>query len=95
MKFDGFDWDGGNTSKCQSHGVSIAELESVLAGAPLVGPDPAHSASEQRFRAVGRSAMGRHVFIVFTLRRRADGLFLRPISARYMHKKEIDAYEQP
>ena len=95
MNFDGFHWDDGNTSKCRSHGVSITELESVFAGAPRVGPDPAHSAREQRFRAVGRSAMGRHVFDVFTLRRRVDGLFLRPISARYMHKKEIEAYEQP
>ena len=31
---------------------------------------------------------------VFTLRRTGDELLVRPISARYMHKKEIDAYEK-
>ncbi len=37
---------------------------------------------------------GRGVFMVFTLRRRGDELLIRPISARYMHKKEIDGYEK-
>jgi len=34
------------------------------------------------------------VFIVFTVRRKGDELLIRPISARYMHKKETDAYEK-
>jgi hypothetical protein len=34
------------------------------------------------------------VFIIFTLRREGDELLIRPISARYMHKKEIEAYEK-
>jgi uncharacterized DUF497 family protein len=33
-------------------------------------------------------------FVVFTLRRRGDAVLIRPISARYMHKKEIKAYEK-
>jgi hypothetical protein len=37
---------------------------------------------------------GRGVFIVFTLRRKGDEVLIRPISARYMHKKEIEAYEE-
>jgi hypothetical protein len=32
---------------------------------------------------------GRYVLLVFTLRARADGTFIRPISARYMHAKEV------
>ena len=57
-------------------------------------PDAAHSQGERRFRAIGRTDEGRGVFIVFTLRRKGDELLIRPISARYMHKKEIDDYEK-
>jgi len=94
MKFDGFDWDAGNTAKRQEHGVSIAEIESVFLGEPRVGPDAEHSTAEQRFRAVGRTKEGRHLFAVFTMRRRGSDTLVRPISARYMHRKEIAAYEQ-
>jgi uncharacterized DUF497 family protein len=94
MKFDGFDWDAGNAAKCQEHGVSIAEIESAFLGEPRVGPDSEHSKVEQRLRAVGRTKEGRHLFVVFTVRRRGSDILVRPISARYMHRKEIDAYEQ-
>ena len=57
-------------------------------------PDAAHSQKERRFRAIGRTNKARGVFIVFTLRRKGDELLIRPISARYMHKKEIEAYEK-
>jgi len=94
MKFDGFDWDSGNRAKCQKHGVSIAEIESLFLGTPLVAPDVLHSSKEQRFRAVGRTIKKRHLFIVFTLRNNGDTLLIRPISARYMHKKEIKDHEK-
>ncbi len=95
MKFDGFDWDSGNRAKCQKHGVSIAEIESLfLVGTPLVGPDVLHSSKEQRFRAVGRTIKKRYLFIVFTLRNNGETLLIRPISARYMHTKEINAHEK-
>jgi uncharacterized DUF497 family protein len=89
MQFDGFDWDEGNRRKCQKHGVSIAEIESLFDRSILVGPDAAHSAVEQRFRAMGAGADGRNVFLVFTWRTTAGRRLVRPISARYMHKKEI------
>lgn len=57
-------------------------------------PESAHSHSEGRFRAIGRTETGRGVFIVFTLRRKSDEVLIRPISARFMHKKEIGAYEK-
>jgi uncharacterized protein len=34
MKFDGFDWDAGNASKGQKHGLSLAEIESVFLNEP-------------------------------------------------------------
>ncbi len=94
MRFDGFEWDQGNREKCQKHGVSIEEIEGLFSGVPLIAPDAAHSNAEQRFRAVGRTAKDRHVFIVFTLRGRDGDVLIRPLSARYMHKKEIEAYEK-
>jgi len=57
-------------------------------------PDAAHSQRESRHRAIGKTEKDRGVFIVFTLRRKGDELLIRPISARYMHKREIDAFEK-
>jgi len=57
-------------------------------------PDPLHSKSEERFKAVGRSAAGRWIFVVFTVRARRGKRFIRPISARFMHKKEVEHYEK-
>jgi uncharacterized DUF497 family protein len=90
----GFDWDRGNREKCQKHGVSIAEIEALFAQPLAVRPDDAHSGSEQRFLAVGRGAGGRAIFLVFTLRRRGGRTYVRPITARYMHKREFQRYEK-
>ena len=57
-------------------------------------PDPLHSKSEERFKAIGKSDDGRWIFLVFTLRPRSGRQLVRPISARYMHKKEVDHYEK-
>ena len=89
----GFDWDSTNLGKCRKHGVSIEEIEDLLTGNPRIAPDPKHSVSEQRFIAIGRNAVGRPMFVAFTLRRQERRLFIRPISARYMHTKEIARYE--
>jgi uncharacterized DUF497 family protein len=93
MEFSGFDWDQGNRSKCQKHGVSPSAIEGLFAGPVAILPDVEHSESEHRFRAIGRTKQGRAVFVVFTLRRGDDGLLIRPISARYMHDKEVQSYE--
>lgn len=91
MRVNGFDWDNGNWPKCARHGVSREEIEQVLLGAPAVMPDPCPE--EPRMRAIGKTAAGRYVFLVFMLRAIDGQLRLRPISARYMHRKEIDHYE--
>jgi hypothetical protein len=90
----GFDWDAGNRLKCRSHGVSISEIEEMFRRLLLLFPDQSHSAAEQRFSAIGTNAPGRHIFVVFTLRKRSGMIFIRPISARYMHEKEIRHYEK-
>ena len=90
----GFDWDRGNREKCQKHGVSVAEIEFVLTNGPRVTPDPAHSDEEERFIGIGRTAEGKAIFVAFTFRIRGGERFIRPISARYMHAKEVKSYEK-
>jgi uncharacterized DUF497 family protein len=90
----GFDWDDGNRDKCERHGVSRAEIEAVFRHPHRLGPDPAHSTAETRFLAIGRGGGRRPVFVAFTLRSSADGTLIRPISARYMHRKEVEHYDQ-
>ena len=91
MKISGFNWDEGNWPKCGKHGVSQEEIEQVLMGTPAVMSDP-HS-DEPRMSAIGKTAAGRYVFLVFMLRKINAKNTLRPISARYMLQKEIDHYE--
>ena len=94
MGFDGIDWDGGNGEKCQKHGVSIREIEEVFDNEPMVLLNQKHDSEETRYHAVGKSREGRYIFIVFTERQRGGEVFIRPISARYMHKKEVVHYER-
>lgn len=91
---DGFDWDSGNREKCQHHGVSIPEIEAVFEDDPLVAPDLKHSHAEERLIAIGRTYAGRYVYVAFTLRTRDRGQLIRPVSARYMHAKEIASHEK-
>ena len=90
----GFDWDDGNRAKCIQHGVSIEEIESVFAGEVWVFPDLAHSTRETRFLGIGRTRAGRYVFAAFTLRIRNGNRWIRVISARYMHAKEVRHYQE-
>ena len=91
MKISGFEWDEGNWPKCGKHGVTREEIEQVLSGEPAVMADP--HPNEPRMRAIGKTTTGRFVFLVFMLRRLGRKTLIRPISARYMHQKEIDHYE--
>lgn len=91
MRIAGFDWDEGNWPKCGKHGVSQFEIEEVFTGTPAVETDP--FPEEARMRAIGKSVAGRYIFVVFMLREIDGQMKLRPISARYMHKKEIAHYE--
>ena len=93
MKFEGFDWDRGNREKCRSTVCRWRTSKSVFGNPVVILPDKDNPAGEPRFRAIGRTASGRAAFIVFTMRGTASAQ-LRPISARFMHKKEVRAYEE-
>ncbi len=94
LRVDGFDWDDGNRAKCQKHGVSIAEIEALFVHVPRVAPDPKHSADEDRLIAVGKTSAGRPLFVAFTMRTTSGRRLIRPVTARYMHAREIAAYEK-
>lgn len=96
MNFDnvvGFDWDEGNWPKCGKHGINRAEIEDVFINSPAIYAHPDHSIIEQRLRAIGKNNEGRGIYISFTIRQKRGRAYIRPISARYMHKKEMKRYE--
>ncbi len=94
MKLDGFDWDEGNRQKCCKHGVSLEEIEDLFSAQPGMQPDPLHSRVELRIRAIGQTRSGRWLLVAFTVRRRDHRTLVRPVSARYMHAKEVRHYEK-
>jgi uncharacterized DUF497 family protein len=91
MKISGLDWDDGNWPKCGKHGFFKEKIEQVLMGTPSVMPDP--NKNDSRMRAIGKTKAGRYVFMAIMLRIIDEKNKLRPISARYMHQKEVDHNE--
>lgn len=87
-----FDWNQANLSKSYfKHGVTPKETEEVFLDSKLlVISDVKHSESEDRFIAVGRTLEQKTLFVVITMR----GKKIRVISARKMHKKEVNKYEK-
>lgn len=94
LHVSGFDWDDGNRTKCQKHGVSIAEIEALFVNGPRVAPAPKHSAHEDRLIAVGKTGTERTLFVAFTMRTKEGRPLIRPVTARYMHAREIAVYEK-
>ena len=90
----GFDWDDGNRAKCRKHGVSLAEIEDVFGNSHRIAPDFAHSIAESRFLAIGNGGGPRAIFVAFTLSENGGKRLIRPISARCMHRKELEGYEE-
>ena len=60
----------------------------------VILPDNENAKGERRFRAIWTTSKKRNAFIVFTERDRGNGVLIRPISARYMHKREVESYEK-
>ena len=87
---EGFQWDEANSSKNWTrHKVSQTEAEQVFLNRPVVLTD-AHSDSETRWFAFGRTDANRLLTVVFTIRRPR----LRVISARPMSRPERKHYDQ-
>jgi uncharacterized DUF497 family protein len=88
----GFEWDDGNRSKSLSkHDVQSGEAEEAFFNRPLlVHADQGHSGEEERFQLLGRSAVGRRLFVAFTIR----GKLIRVILARDQSRQERRIYEK-
>lgn len=88
----GFQWDDGNAQKnWLKHRVHQTECEEVFFHEPLiVGGDESHSQKQRRYYALGRTAQGRKLTIIFTIRKD----LIRVISARDMTKTETQNYEK-
>mgnify|MGYP001566680631 CR=1 FL=1 len=87
-----FEWDEGNLLKnLLKHGVTHLECEEVF-GDPdkVVFGDLEHSKAEERFILLGKTAGGRILYVVFTVRNDR----LRVISARDLNQKEVFLYEK-
>ena len=94
-QFFDFGGDSGNETKCEKHGVRRDEVEHLFLSSPDVFPDLKHSSRlEKRFIAVGRNTNKRYLLVAFTFREKGNRECIRPISARYMRKKEVDYYER-
>jgi uncharacterized DUF497 family protein len=93
-RIEGFDWDDGNSRKSgDKHGVSQAEAELVFLTEPLLlSEDVKHSIEEPRLHALGQTDERRLLHISFTLR--GENRRVRVISARDMHRKERERYEE-
>lgn len=87
-----FHWDEGNRNKnWVKHKVSNFECEEVFQDAKRkIFGDRLHSGGEERFRIIGKTTMGRILFVVFTIRRKK----IRIISARDLNRKEVCLYEK-
>ena len=87
-----FEWDHGNKGKnFKKHGVADQECEEVFFDPKKkVLRDPLHSGREERFMLLGKTKMGRLLFVVFTIR----GDRIRIISARDLNKREKHLYEE-
>lgn len=88
----GFEWDDGNsTMTWERHHVTRSECEEVFFFEPLlIAEDLAHSQAERRYYALGQTANGRRLFVVFTVRNH----LIRVISARPMSRNERRVYER-
>lgn len=85
-----FQWDKGNKDKnLKRHGVTNEEIEEVFFSDWIrVVKDVFYSGREDRYLLIGKTAFGRKLFIVFTLRNNK----VRVISARDLNKKEEALY---
>ncbi len=93
--FVGFNWDIHNLYKIGKHGLTQEEVEFVFKNEKIVIlEDGIHSWSEERFIVIGNHYDGRKIFICCTFRTMDEEIWIRIITARYMHKKEINRYEK-
>lgn len=91
-KIKRFVWDKWNIDKnIEKHGITPNESEEVFLDEEIqIKRDFKHHQTEERYIVVGKTAGGKILFEVFTLR----GDKIRIISSRIANKKERRMYEE-
>ena len=87
-----FTWDARKAAaNAEKHGVTFEEAQTAFADERgLLIDDPDHSAEEERFIMLGRSAFLRLIVVVHCYRQADDEI--RIISARRANRVETEAY---
>lgn len=85
----GFEWDAHNVAHIARHGLQPAEVEQAIAGEPATLSEGLTEAGERRWVTVGRTAAGRLVAVVWTVR----GAQVRVVTAYPASRRQQVAYE--
>lgn len=83
----GFDWDVHNVGHVAAHEVMPQEVEEAVRGRHVIIP-AAPKAGEKRWKLLGKSASGRYLVVVFTIRRKR----FRTVTAYTMNQAERRIY---
>ncbi len=83
----GFDWDVHNVGHVAAHDVMPQEIEEAVRTRHVIIP-AAPKGGEKRWKLFGRTAAGRYLVVVFTIRRKR----FRTVTAYTMNQAERKIY---
>jgi uncharacterized DUF497 family protein len=86
-RLSGFDWDVHNICHVALHGVSPAEVEEATTLRHMIIP-AAPGKNEKRWKLFGKTTVGRHLVVVFTIRLNK----MRTVTAYTMNQAERKLY---
>ena len=86
-KIEGFDWDNANVGHILRHAVTPFEVEEVTRGKHVVIAARTIK-REKRWKLIGKTASGRYLVVVFTIRRK----LFRTVTAYEMNTAERSKY---
>jgi uncharacterized DUF497 family protein len=86
-EIEGFDWDAANVGHILRHEVTPFEVEDVMRGRHVTVPAKTVE-GEKRWKLFGKTAAGRYLVVVFTIRRE----LFRTVTAYEMNSAERKKY---
>ena len=86
-RIDGFDWDTANVGHILRHAVTPFEVEEVTGRKSAIVPARTIK-REKRWKLFGKTALGRYLVVVFTIRRK----LFRTVTAYEMNAAERNKY---
>jgi len=86
-KLEGLDWDTANVGHILRHAVAPFEVEEVAGSTHVIAPAKSIK-GENRWKLFGKTATGRYLVVVFTIRRQ----LFRTVTAYEMNATERRKY---